>query len=182
MNAKVNAPLTISRTARARFNPIKNLRPDTLSRALESFEDGRLGQAARIFEAILKRDDMICGLNLKRKKSVARLESEISVLENSERAFEHKRILSHFYSTIEARSFDDRNVKGGLRALVSQMMDAVGMKYSVHKISLREQNGEVTGTFEQHPLWMFENTGGSLRRLEREGQLTAGAQLRTASG
>ena len=86
MNAKGNNPAISSRFLRARFNTIKNLRPDTLSRALEEFEAGRLGAAARMFEAILRRDDVICGLNLKRKKSIARLECEIVVSENSQRA------------------------------------------------------------------------------------------------
>lgn len=103
MNAKANTQAISSRILRARFNPIRNLRPDTISRALEEFEAGRLGGAARIFEAILRRDDLICGLNLKRKKSIARLESEIMVSEDSAKAFEHKKILSDFYSSKHSR-------------------------------------------------------------------------------
>lgn len=177
MNAKGNNPAISSRFLRARFNTIKNLRPDTLSRALEEFEAGRLGAAARMFEAILRRDDVICGLNLKRKKSIARLECEIVVSENSQRAFEHKKILSDFYSSLEARSATDKNERGGLRMLVSQMMDAVAMKYSAHKISFSEKNGKIRGVFEQYPLWLFENTSGKLRLLEREGQLADGSPL-----
>lgn len=61
--------------------------------------------------------------------------------------------------------------------LVSQMMDAVAMKYSAHKISFSEKNGKIRGVFEQYPLWLFENTSGKLRLLEREGQLADGAPL-----
>lgn len=96
MNAKAITPITTSRQSRARFNPIRNLRPDSVSNALESFEAGRLGAAARLFESILKRDDLICGLNLKRKKSIARLETEIVVLEDSPRALKHKEALEKF--------------------------------------------------------------------------------------
>ncbi|MFR6032538.1 MAG: hypothetical protein ACLUKN_04785 [Bacilli bacterium] len=96
MNAKAITPITTSRQSRARFNPIRNLRPDSVSNALESFEAGRLGAAARLFESILKRDDLICGLNLKRKKSIARLETEIVGLEDSPRALKHKEALENF--------------------------------------------------------------------------------------
>ena len=177
MNAKAITPITTSRQSRARFNPIRNLRPDTLANALESFEAGRLGAAARIFEAILKRDDVICGLNLKRKKSVARLESEIVVLEDSPRAQKHKAALEKFYGSLEVKSYTDKNERGGLRMLVSQMMDCVAMRYCAHKISLESSNGELKGVFEQYPLWLFENTSGKLRLLEREGQLTEGVEL-----
>lgn len=177
MNAKATTPTLTSQTARTRFNPIRNLRPDTLARALESFEAGRLGGAVRIFEAILNRDDILCGLNLKRKKSISRLESEIVLLENSPRAVKHKKALADFYASLDACSFTDRNECGGLRMLISQMMDAVAMKYSVHKISFSEKNGKVTGKFEQYPLWLFENTSGKLRMLDHEGQLTDGRAL-----
>ena len=177
MNAKATTPTLTSRTARTRFNPIRNLRPDTLARALESFEAGRLGGAVRIFEAILNRDDILCGLNLKRKKSISRLESEIVLLENSPRAVKHKKALADFYASLDACSFTDRNECGGLRMLISQMMDAVAMKYSVHKISFTEKNGKVSGKFEQYPLWLFENTSGKLRMLDHEGQLTDGRAL-----
>jgi len=177
MNAKAIYPTPSTRTSRARFNPIRNLRPDTLSNALEAFDSGRLGSAARIFDAILKRDDIICGLNLKRKKSIARLESEIVLLEDSPRARKHKKALEKFYDTLESRNNVDKNERGGLRALISQMMDAVAMKYSVHKILLSQERGELKATFEQYPLWLFENTTGKLKLLEREGQLTYGESL-----
>lgn len=160
-----------------RFNPIRNLRPDTLSRSLEAFESGRLGSATRIFEAILQRDDIICGLNLKRKKSVARLEYDIELVEDTQEARQHQKILRNFYSTLESQSFSDGNIHGGVGTLINQMMDSVGMRYSVHKIELSEFNGNLRGKFIQYPLWLFENTQRHLRLLDREGQLTAGKAL-----
>lgn len=177
MNTKTFTTTVNPRISRMRFNPIRNLRPDTLSRALDEFEAGRLGTACRIFESILRRDDTICGLNLKRKKSISRLESEIVVKEDSKRAFEHKKILSDFYDSLETTNFADRNQTGGLRMLISQMMDSVAMKYAVHKIKFIESNGKIRGKFQQYPLWLFENTSGKLRLLEREGQLGDGIPL-----
>ena len=177
MNEQPISTNAYSRTSGSRLNPIRNLRPETLSRALEAFENGRPASAARIFEAILSRDDAICGLNLKRKKSVSRLNFEIIPTEDSPKAREHQKTLKKFYSNIETASFCDENSKGGLRMLVSQMMDCVAMKYSVHKIEFRNENGNLKGLFTQYPLWLFENTQKRLRLLEREGQLTDGAEL-----
>ena len=84
MNTKALSTTINPRIFRTRFNPIRNLRPDTLSRALDEFDAGRLGTAVRMFESILRRDDTICGLNLKRKKSISRLECEIVVKEDSQ--------------------------------------------------------------------------------------------------
>ena len=177
MNAQPISANSYLRAEGRRTSPVRNLRPETLSRALEAFENGRLGSAARIFEAILSRDDAICGLNLKRKKSVSRLDFEIVPLEDSPKAREHMRTLRDFYSTLRAKSFRDENESGGLRLLVSQMMDCVAMKYSVHKIEFQNDNGRVRGVFTQYPLWLFENTQKRLRILEREGQLSDGAEL-----
>ena len=177
MNTKAFTSTINPRVSRTRFNPIKNLRPDTLVRALDEFEAGRLGTATRIFESILKRDDTICGLNLKRKKSISRLESEIVIKEESPRAFEHKKVLADFYDSLETTNFVDRNQTGGLRMLISQMMDSVAMKYAVHKIEFLQDKDKIRGHFQQYPLWMFENTSGKLRLLEHEGQLTNGTPL-----
>ena len=177
MNAKYQTPNTLSHTLRARFNTVKNLRPDVLSRALEAFEEGRLGGAARIFESILARDDVICGLNLKRKKSVARLESEVVLLEESPAAREHKMALEEFYATLETRSRVDGNECGGLRLLISQMMDSVAMRYAVHRMRFEIKSGSLRGAFEQYPLWLFENTTGVLRLLKSESQIGSGEKL-----
>ncbi len=111
MNAQPISANSYLRAEGRRTSPVRNLRPETLSRALEAFENGRLGSAARIFEAILSRDDAICGLNLKRKKSVSRLDFEIVPLEDSPKAREHMRTLRDFYSTLRAKSAAERAQK-----------------------------------------------------------------------
>lgn len=177
MNTQPVSTNAYSRIEGRRINTIRNLRPETLSRALEAFENGRPAAAARIFEAILARDDAICGLNLKRKKSISRLDFEIVPLEDSPKAVQHQRTLKNFYSTLQAGSYGDLDKKGGLRLLISQMMDCVGMKYSIHKVEFQNDNGTVKGIFTQYPLWLFENTQKRLRILDREGQLTDGREL-----
>ena len=177
MNQKLITQNPFKPVARNRFSPIKNLRPDIVIRALDAFNEGRMSACTRLFEAILNRDDTICCLNLKRKKSVSRLESEIVLLENSRKAKAHQKALLSFYETLQTKTFVDKNVSGGLRMLISQMMDSVGMKYAIHKIKF-SQNGEfIKGEFEQYPLWLFENTSGELKKLERENQLTEGSKL-----
>lgn len=168
---------TLSRAGRMRFSAVRGLRPETLSRALESFENGRLGEAARIFEAIIRRDDAISGLYLKRCKCVARLDGEVVELEDSPRARRHAEALRRFYASVEAENFSDANERGGLRLLIAQMMSAVGMKYAAHRVEYFRKGGTLSGKFTAYPLWMFENTSGRLRLLEREGQLTDGAEL-----
>lgn len=177
MNSRSISPNYSARVGGSGFNPIKNLRPESVIRALDGFNEGRLGEAGRLFESILQRDDTICCLNLKRKKSVSRLDYEIAPLENSRRARAHQRALLQFYGTLTATSYTDANMRGGLRMLVAQMMDSAGMKYAVHKISFERDGDTLTGIFQQYPLWLFENTGGRLRKLERENQLTEGTNL-----
>ncbi|MBR4598101.1 MAG: DUF935 family protein [Opitutales bacterium] len=174
MNAKLSNLVMPRRTS---AGAIRNLKPETLARALEAFESGRLGAAARIFEAIAARDDLISGLFLKRRKCVARLDGEVVEIEDSKVAKEHARVLRDFYSSIEAENFSDANERGGLRLLIAQMMNAVGMKYAAHKVQYRRDGSSICAKFTHYPLWMFENTSGKLRLLEREGQLSEGVEL-----
>ena len=60
MNSKPAYTSPLRPTGSGGFNPIKNLRPESVIRALDAFNDGRLSSACRIFEAIAERDDTIC--------------------------------------------------------------------------------------------------------------------------
>ncbi|MDY6069186.1 MAG: DUF935 family protein [Opitutales bacterium] len=172
MNAKNISSLTGSCNLRNGFNPIRNLRPETLANALDSFSFGILAPAAKIFGAILERDDLISALALKRKKAVSRLDYEIVKKDFSEKAQQHAKILADFYGSLRAKSVVDANLSGSLRLLISQMMDAVAMKYSVHKIAYGCKNGIVCATFTQYPLWLFENKSGRLRLLKNPNDIS----------
>ncbi len=175
MNANLSSIQMPSR--RIGTGALRNLKPETLARAIEAFEAGRLGVAARIFEAVAMRDDLISGLFLKRRKCVARLDGEVVALDESKTAQEHAKVLRDFYSSIEVENLADKNERGGLRMLVMQMMESVGMKYSAHKVEFKRKGSSLSAKFVRYPLWLFENTSGSLRLLEREGQLREGTEL-----
>ncbi len=177
MNSKIISQTNVRRLPRSAFNPVKNLRPEVVIRALDAFNEGRLSMAVRMFESILQRDDTICCLNLKRKKSVSRLDVEIVPLENSRKARAHQKALINFYENISVSSATDKNQSGGIRMLISQMMDSTAMKYAVHKIDFIQDGENLKGKFTQYPLWLFENTSGKLRLLKNENQLTEGSDL-----
>lgn len=177
MNANPSKKI-LARSFNQNFNPLRNLNPESLSRALDAFEAGRLSSAARIFDAIIKRDDIISGLYLKRCKCVARLEGSVVELDGSKKAKSHAQALRKFYANLNVQNFCDSNQKGSLRLLISQMMSAVAMKYSAHKISFKRVGEDLSADIIHYPLWLFENTSGSLRILEHEGQLTDSTELK----
>lgn len=176
MNASTSKKI-LARSYSQNFNPLRNLTPESLSRALDAFDSGRLSSAVRIFEAIIKRDDLISGLYLKRCKCVARLEGSVVELDESQKAKMHAKALRKFYENLSVHSYCDANQKGGLRLLISQMMSAVAMRYSAHKISFKRVGEDLSADITHYPLWLFENTAGSLRILEREGQICEGTEL-----
>jgi phage gp29-like protein len=173
----------IQSSMRARFNPIKFLTPDSLLQTLDNFTRGHLRQAALVWEAIEHRDDVIQGVTLKRKKSVARLNWEILTTDQSPEAILQKQALEYFYDHLHTTNAYDKNECGGFDLLVKQMMDAVGKKYAVHELIFETQesgspNGtlphfpHLTACFRFVPLWFFENTTGQLRFLESDYAVT----------
>ncbi|MDR2201120.1 MAG: DUF935 domain-containing protein [Puniceicoccales bacterium] len=167
---------------RVRFNPIKSLTPDSLSRILDEFANGYLRSAALLWESIEHRDDLIQSVASKRKKSVARLDWEILTTDQSEEAILQKEALEYFYDNLHTTNAYDCNENGNFGLLVKQMMDAVGKKYAVHEIVFKTENtvGELNGnidpsrlprltaSFRFVPLWFFENTTGNLRFLKSD--------------
>lgn len=160
---------------RLRFNPIKSLTPDSLSRMLDEFASGHLRSTALVWEAIEHRDDVVQGVVSKRKKSVARLNWEILTTDASDEAILQKQALEYFYGNLQVTNAFDRNEHGGFGLLVKQMMDAVGKKYAVHELIFQVTDIEKTipfpklsATFRFVPLWFFENTTGQLRFLEND--------------
>jgi hypothetical protein len=119
---------------RGRFNPIRQLTPESLARALEAFQAGDLRLAALLWDAMERRDDVLCNVALKRKKAVARLEWEILALDDSPTARRHREALLAFYNNLTVTHACDPHQRGGVGLLVKQMLDAVGKKYAVHEI------------------------------------------------
>ncbi|MDR3143892.1 MAG: DUF935 domain-containing protein [Puniceicoccales bacterium] len=187
--------IRVKNSMRARFNPIKTLTPDSLSQMLDAFSAGYLKAAAMTWDAIERRDDVICGVASKRKKSVARLTWEILSADDSDLAKEQRVALEYFYNNLSATHACDGNEAGGISLLVRQMMDAIGKRYAVHEIIFEpHENPEaqenfqslqrkrrapstlLTATFRFVPLWFFENHDGRLKFLVNEGA-TSGIPL-----
>lgn len=155
---------SLTNSQRHLFNPIKSLKPESLTRLLDAFHQGNLAGAALVWDSIEHRDDVLQGVASKRKKSIARLPWQILTVDDSAEALEHKRALEYLYNHITTTHATDANISGGFSLLVKYMMDAIGKKYSVHEIIYQPQsNGLLTVNFRFVPLWFFENRSGALR-------------------
>lgn len=173
------SPERVKMHIRTRFNPIRNLTPETLARQLDNFKAGYLRDFALTADLIEERDDVLKSVAPKRKKSAARHGWEILALDDSPEAAAQKEALEYFYNNLSCTNAIDLNERGGLKLLVRQMMDAVGKRYAIHEIiwQPRQDKGDhLTAEFRFVPLWFFENTTGKLRFLPTEGA-TEGVDL-----
>lgn len=169
---KTNTYLTAFRQdslSRLRWNPIRSLTPASLARILDDFHAGNLKQAALIWDAIERRDDLLQGVISKRKKAISRLPWEILTLDNSEEAMRQKFLLEQFYNNLQCVNAYDENERGGIPLLVRQMMDAVGKRYAVHEVVFKpftqQSKRFLTAEFRFVPLFFFENKGGRLQYI-----------------
>jgi hypothetical protein len=163
-----------------RFNPLRTLGPEALSRHLDDFRVGRLRGAVNIFDLLEERDDLLRGVISKRKKAVARHGWTVIPLPNlspaeQAEAREHVAALEYFYQHLECENALDTAERGGFKLLARQMMDAVGKRFAVHELVWRrdERAGAanrafITAKFRFVPLAFFENTTGELRYLPHE--------------
>jgi len=151
---------------RSRIDPIRNLTPERLSRQLDDFHAGYLREAALTWEAIERRDDIVCAASTKRKMSAARAGWAVVTLDDTPEALRHKESLEYFFGNIRSVNALDENESGGFALLVRQMMDAVGKRYAVHEIVWEAVGaGRMKATLRFVPLWFFENRTGRLRFL-----------------
>lgn len=163
MKTKSLIPLErLQSSLRTHFNPIRTLKPNTLSRILDQFHQGHLREAALLWDAIERRDDIVQSVASKRKKAVARLHWDILTLDDSPQARLHKEALTYFYNNLTCTHACDPHEQGGLRLLIKQMMDAIGKKYCVHEIIFSPQGKDLTACFKFVPLWFFKRTEGTL--------------------
>jgi len=175
-------PLQRRRAQRWRFNPLRRLDPETLSRHLDAFEAGRLREAVEIFDALEQRDDLLRAVVSKRKKAVGRHGWAILPVHGLDPALEpaareHAAALDHFYRNLECEHALDAAERGGFNLLVRQMMDAVGKGHAVHEMVWSAETSEqwrarggvgprlLSAVFRFVPLTHFEKTTGELRFL-----------------
>lgn len=157
-----------------KHNPLPYLKPDMLSRVLESFEHGQIREAVLLWEKMTERDDMISNVKPKREKDVSQLDMQVVPDKDAGPDGDaHQAVLLKFWKSCRAVNAYDRNERGGFRRLVKQMMTATSFKYAAHHIIWEPRpNGELRATFEFVPLWLFENTTGKLRYLENMSAIT----------
>lgn len=148
-----------------RFNPIRHLTPQILSRALDEFDLGWLRTAALLFEVIEDRDDTLKIAAGKRKKSPARQPWEIIMVDDSPEAEADKETLEFFYNNLTTTNAIDANERGTVSQLLRQMMNAFMVRYAVHEIVWQPTEEGLTAQFRFVPLYFFENRIGRLRYI-----------------
>ncbi len=146
---------------------LSTLSPETLGAALDQFETGTITAAARLWETMAERDDVLKNVKSKREKALARRKWNMTQEDDSDAARAHADVLTKFWDNVTATSVYDRNERGGLSRLVRQMLASVSYKYAVHHLNWSvDEAGNLGCTFEYVPLYFFENTTGELRFLE----------------
>jgi hypothetical protein len=149
-----------------RHNPGRNITATRLANMLEAFEYGDIRECAMLWEQIAERDDTVKCVKPKREKSVSGLIPVYEPAKNSGAlGVEQAEVLEKFWGRVRATNAYDRNVSGGLRLLIQQIMTAVSYRYAVHHIVWSPRRDGLSATFEYVPLWLFENKTGKLRFL-----------------
>jgi|GEM_PF-1546588 len=187
MPAQSRIPAALVRMVKqTRFNPIRSLTPQALANQLDSFAVGHLRDFALTAQAIKRRDDVISVALPKREKAVSRRDLVVSINDGlpeelRERAAQHQDALKYFYDNVSVSDALDRDVSGGAKLLVRQMMSAIGFRYAVHEIIWEPRvvagRDRLTATFVHVPLQFFEATTGKLRFLQNYLGQTEGQEM-----
>lgn len=169
----------VQRSIETRFNPMRQLTPENLSRWIDAFEAGELRPLARLLEAVSARDDRVKSTMRKAVRSVSRCDYEIRLEEGAEKSAEakkHRELLVDFWRTVRATELLNQSAVGGISRLVRQMMLAERDCHNVHELLWRVQDGKLRLTAVHVPLWMFELKTGKLRFL-RDNNAAYGEEL-----
>lgn len=167
-NAPSAGSARIMSDMRARYNPLRNFNPDKLVAALDGWRIGTLEDLARILEELEQRNYMMMTCSRKMKASVSRCPYTVRLLEGHENdptAQLHQQVLEKFWASIRVTDCFNRNVRGGVRMLVKNMMEAQSRVYSVSEIVWTPKPDGIMATFVKTPLHFFENHTGRLRYL-----------------
>jgi phage gp29-like protein len=167
-------PERIERSIQSRFQPLTGLTPQRLVAQLDAFNAGYLSEAARTWDAMLRRDDRLPALAQKRTSAIARYGFDVVAVDcDGDEAMEaeakaHAEVIEFFLNHLTATNALDENERGGFQLLVRQMASAIGMRYAVHEVVWQPTADGLTATFRNVPLWFFENRTGKLRFLEQD--------------
>lgn len=164
--------------ARLRYNPLRNLTPQKITAAMDAFNYGYLSEAARIYDAIRRRDAVVQACVQKRKRATSRLAWTIVEMGGDEAVSkEHAAFLEDFYNNIKVTSAADANKRGSMSMLIDNILSALENKYAVSEIIWDTSRAPNLSAEVRHvPLWFFENTQGYLR-FKRNSTDTEGIEL-----
>lgn len=165
--ARVDAARVLNHL-RAKYNPIRNLSPEYLARALDGHERGELKLAAMLWDTIERRDDRTRTVARKRKKAVGRFGWNVVMRDESGRANRHKEAVEFFLTHLVAGDAINGDYRRGWSGLCAQMLDAVGKGRAVHELLWNPTKDGLTAEFRQVPLWFFEAKTGKLQFLESD--------------
>ena len=151
---------------RIRGSMLRGLTPESLGLALDAYDAGNLGQAARYWEKMAVRDDVIASVKPKREKAVARRDWQILTVDDSRTAMKQKAVLEDFWNNIQAVDALNRHDRGGISKLIRQMMSSVSYGFASHHLVWMPTRERLSCLFEFVPLHFFENRTGELRFLK----------------
>lgn len=172
--------------AQLRYNPLRQLTPQKITAAMDAFERGHLSAAAKIYDAIRRRDATVQACVQKRKRATSRLGwTIVEQGSDAQASAAHAEFLEDFFNGITVTSAADANKRGSVSMLVENILSALENKYAVSEIIWRPESAPRLSAEIRHvPLWYFENTQGYLRfkrssfdtdgvELEKDGWLVA---------
>ncbi len=162
-----------------RYNPLRDLSPQKIVRAMDEFQVGNISDATRIYDAIRRRDAIIQACVAKRNRATSRLEWTIVEQGDDENvSAKHAQFLEEFYNNIEATSAQDGNRHGSMSMVISHILTALENGYSVSEIIWKPNGDSLGAEVRAVPLWYFENTQGILR-FKRNAFDTEGEEMKS---
>lgn len=149
-----------------RGNPVVNLVPLSLTRAINNFELGWLRDLALIYERLENGADLdIAAVGPKRRAAVSGLEWDIIIddlADDEAEAQRHKQALAYCFNHLTVRNAVEPDEEGEVASLVENVMLAKFLRYSVHEILWQPQGKDLTAQLVYAPVSLFENTSGPL--------------------
>gem|GEM_PF-559189 len=164
-------PARVEMELRSRFNPLPNLDGARLTSYITEYRAGYLRNMALTMQAIEETDDTLASVIPKTKSAACRHGYEILTVDTDDEAqateaAKQKEAIEYFYNELRVTSALDRDAAGGVRLLLSQMMDAKGKGYAAHNLVWKPRpGGNYTAEAIFTPLWFFESRHGQLRFL-----------------
>lgn len=157
-----------ARWRQGRYNPTRGLTAASLTQSRAQYDAGYLRDFSLLSTEILDIDDTAGTVAEKRIGEVARRPWDILIGEDvpeaqRAQAAEQQAFLKVFYSNLKTRNAVQLNQTGGLRLLLTQLMQAPFLRYSAHEIAWEPSAMGLTATLWSVPLAFLEDTQGSLR-------------------